>query len=110
MMVDTTAKRWRWWKVGSGGGGGRGTNGHVSVTILQTVDVTTWVAAYMTVSHVTSPRRLNKMLNPCLARTYIYLYLNTTKLIVIQLLSLFNSSYFRFFGLLIINNNKYYRQ
>ena len=30
-----------------GGGGGRGTNGHVSVTIPQTVDVMTWVATYM---------------------------------------------------------------
>ena len=32
---------------GGGGGGGRGTNGHASVTIPQTVDVTTW-ATYVT--------------------------------------------------------------
>ena len=31
-----------------GGGGGRGTNGHTSVTIPQTVDVTTWVATDVT--------------------------------------------------------------
>ena len=34
--------------MGGGGGGGRGRNGHASVTIPQTVDVTTWVATYVT--------------------------------------------------------------
>ena len=51
IVVDTTANVvgcWQWWKAGGGGGGGRGTNGHVSVTIPQTVDMTTWVATYVT--------------------------------------------------------------